>query len=188
MQPTPVVAEKVSQLSLRNQPVKKQKLGFNINSETLSMSELTESLKDYQDFELAFLTKYRLEDAIADREVITDEIASRRLSGQDVQQLIDEKLSIEVRDHNNATCPRCTSQRISTMKEEFHGNNKAFGLDSGKPLTFIEYKVCSICGWNFSVDETGFEKKDRVVRTLVSVAISIVLVFLIAYLFGWVSF
>ncbi len=154
--------------------------------DTPAMPELKASFTDFQDFELAFFAVYKAEDVRS--EAIAAEIKSRNLGDHKVQQLINEKLSVEVQDHNRTTCPRCTSQRILTMKEEFHGNNKAFGLDSGKPLTFIEYKVCEVCGWNFSVDETEFEKRDRVVRTLVSVAVSIFIVFVIAYLFGWLTF
>ena len=156
------------------------------------LQDLTSTLDRYADFELAFMSAYSAGRYTQEaREKLEAEINRRNLSHESLDALLAEKLEVEIREHDRKICPRCTSKHINTIKEEFHGNNKGFGLDSDKPLTFIEYRVCEVCGWNFSVDETKFEKKERITKALVSLLASILFALLFTYLivrFGAIPF
>lgn len=150
------------------------------------MSNLTTKLAEYEDYELAFIVAYKMEtftDVVAMQ--VQDEADKRSLTKESMNALVQEKLEVEIRDHNQKICPRCTSKNILTNIEEFHGNNKAFGLDSGKPLTSIEYKVCGVCGWNFLTDETSHEKRSRMTTNLVSVVVSVIFILLLTYIIHW---
>lgn len=154
-----------------------------------SKALLETTLQSYDDFELAFISRFKQE-PYSDKvlAMINDELASRGLTTQRLDELVNEKLSVEIKDHETKICPRCMSTRIMTSKEEFHGNNQAFGLDSDQPLTFIEYKICSICGWNFSVDETSYERSKRIRVAVLSLIMSVLLALLFTYLFFYLGF
>ena len=152
------------------------------------MSDLEKKLKEYEDFELAFMVKYKLDsysNSAANK--VQEEVALRKLDLKIMEALIEEKQQVEIKEHDYKICPRCTSQKILTTKEEFYGNNKAFGLDSGKPLTYLEVKICAVCGWNFSVDESNYERRSRVRNTLISVTVTILFVLLLTYFFTMVD-
>ncbi len=152
------------------------------------MPDLTTTLTDYLDFELAFIVAYKLDTYSEDvASQVREEVASRNLSPEKLDALVQEKLKTEINDHQQKICPRCSSQKIVTNKEEFHGNNKAFGLDSGKPLTFIEYKLCGVCGWNFLVDETREEKNERRTSVFLSIVLFILIVLLMTYVIEWAT-
>ncbi|MFT5724963.1 MAG: hypothetical protein ACI9JN_002086 [Bacteroidia bacterium] len=160
----------------------------NLVTEITPMSDLTTKLNEYQDFELAFIVKYKL-DTYSDSVVkkLNEEIELRNLSKKSLENLIEEKAKNEIKEHQNKICPRCTSQKIMTTKEEFHGNNKAFGLDSGSPLTYIEVKICGVCGWNFTADESKYEKRNRITTAAVALVISILFILLLTYIINWAS-
>jgi len=94
------------------------------------MPDLTTTLTDYLDFELAFIVAYKLDTYSEDvASQVREEVASRNLSPEKLDALVQEKLKTEINDHQQKICPRCSSQKIETNKEEFHANNKPFGLD-----------------------------------------------------------
>ncbi len=152
------------------------------------MSSLTKKLAEYEDFELAFIVAFK-KDLIATsvNNQVQEEVISRKLSQEYMDKMVQEKLAIDIRDHDKKICPRCTSKKILKNKEEFHGNNKAFGLDSGKPLTAIEYQVCGVCGWNFLVDETDYERKKRRTSVSISIVLLVLLVLLMTYVLHWAT-
>jgi hypothetical protein len=77
------------------------------------MSRIRTYLQSLKDFELAFLSKYKLHTYMkGTRNKITQEIEERNLSNSDRDALIK---SVEF-NPNNEGCPRCNSSKIRTDK------------------------------------------------------------------------
>lgn len=137
------------------------------------MSDLTEKFKEYEDFELAFLFKYQKSNFLdTTLKKIEDEINSRNLNSKDINFLINRKLKVRINNHKLNVCPRCTSEKIISSREE-SDTQENVGLYKYKP-EYFEHRTCGVCGWDFAKDFTKFDKRKILKIFLISIFISIV--------------
>ena len=117
-------------------------------------SRLKDILDSYEDFELAFLSKYKLHTYMdGTKKSIEKYIADHGLTESGIDQLIDQVQSVSFED-DHERCSRCKSRKIRSEKVEWHDTAFKAGysdeiatLDglSGK-ATFKDQVVCDVCG------------------------------------------
>lgn len=119
------------------------------------MNNVEEYLGQFEDFELAFFWKYKLDTYMEDTEKeIKCYLNKRKLDEARMNSLINEYSQYTFPD-DELRCPRCKSKKITIAKE------KAFGsLDTHKLVNeLIDYKDigsgkidcgCQVCGFFFS--------------------------------------
>lgn len=120
------------------------------------MSRLLEVLSKYEDFELAFLTKYKLDSYMRKtREKVEAYINERGLSSEKISDLIFKYENKSFTD-DEKRCPRCKSLKILTEKEEWSNTLGGSGFSDeiarldgfflGKK-TEKNQKTCLVCGF-----------------------------------------
>jgi len=115
-------------------------------------------LKTYEDFELAFIKKYRSDDFKDDTiEKIDIEIKNRELTQYDINDLIIKKLFENIdANETKVRCPRCKSLKVSRqekgVKSVHHRELLTSHYFEGKSLDYIFYK-CNVCGQDINVSE-----------------------------------
>lgn len=151
------------------------------------MSDLDKILKDYKDFELAFLVKYKLTNySDSTLEKIYGEIKLRNLNSSDLEKLISEKLKIDIKNHDFKICPRCTSDKILSSREDYFGDRALFDKTPENEPKYIDHKICAVCGWDFAKNETKFDKRKRNKRVVLSLIISIIVSLILSIMFNWI--
>jgi len=155
------------------------------------MSSIDDKLKDYEDFELAFLLKYKTSNYMdSSLKKIVAELKKRGIDDTSkIDTLIQEKLDIQIEEHNEKICPRCTSSKIITNREQHFSRNQDFGNVTGKPLKYINHKICGVCGWDFHKDFTKNDKRKRIKATLKYILIAILIyvgLYLLEYIFNFI--
>lgn len=126
------------------------------------MSRTDEFISSLEDFELAFLKKYKLKTYLKPtQDKVLQEIEKRRLFDRELEKLIHQK------EHNpgNTGCPRCNSNKIRTERIELTNGSAGGGgakialvgaaMGSGHDLTSKGTRVtCLVCGFVLK-DEDG---------------------------------
>jgi rubredoxin len=118
------------------------------------MNRTDQFISSLEDFELAFLKKYKLKSNLKPtQDKILQEISSRRFLDRELDKMI------ESRENNpeNTGCPRCDSNKIRTDQIDLVGGSGAGGYKiaysgaakaSGHDLTAKGKRmVCEICGF-----------------------------------------
>lgn len=130
------------------------------------MSSLTDKLLKFEDFELAFVLRYRGSQYTKQtRDGILEEIKKRGLSDVDLDDLINEKLSIKGDINNHNICPRCSSEKIITNRQLFIARGEADGFTEGinemmgEAPKYQSTFECAVCGWDFQTEKNATEKK-----------------------------
>ncbi len=113
-------------------------------------------LDECEDFELAFIVKYKINSYLPDtRKKIIDYVQERGLSAEDVEELINNN-SWKTTDINK--CPRCGSSKIQKTINPKKNTTKAEALDGlmGKE-TYINSYLCNICDYKSPLNEEKFK-------------------------------
>ena len=126
------------------------------------MNKVEKILETYEDFELAFLLKFKVNNYLPEsKQKIEKEVANRKLTDQDLQNLIDKQLNIPFNpDCKKGCCPRCKSNKIlkidKNVRDIHHrGLLTALYLE-GKLDSYTHFK-CSICGYDINPgDDNAF--------------------------------
>ena len=151
------------------------------------MSDLYKILKDYKDFELAFLIKYKLTNySDTTLKKIYEEIKLRDLKSCDLEKLINDKLKIDIINHDFSICPRCTSDKILSSREEYYGDRVLFDKTPENQPKYIDHRICAVCGWDFAKDETKFDKRKRIKILVLSLIISLIVSLILTIIFEWI--
>lgn len=112
------------------------------------MSKVEAFLSQLQDFELAFLYKYKYPSYLDESQLlIRKEIEKRGLT--------DDAMKNHVRqyefNHSNSGCPRCNSLQNISQTVEFNNTNQYTGLDGLAGRTrYTSVVECAVCGWKLS--------------------------------------
>ena len=132
------------------------------------MSRTDEFISSLEDFELAFLKKYKLKTYLKPtQEKVQREIERRRLFNRELDNLIEQREN----NPKNTGCPRCDSNKIVTEKIEITNGSAGGGgakiayvgaaAASGHDLTSKGVRVvCHVCGYVLKDDN----KKESVIR------------------------
>ena len=153
------------------------------------MSNIDDKLNEYEDFELAFLLKYKASNYMdSSLKKIVSELKNRGIDTTDkIDALIEEKLNIQIKEHKERICPRCTSTKILSNREQYFSRDQDWDGASGKPLKYIEHKNCGVCGWDFQKDFTKNDKRKRTIA-LIKYILFILLIsaglYLLEYIFN----
>lgn len=119
------------------------------------MDIIEEYLSQFEDFELAFFWKYKLDTYMEETQnEIQAYLKKRNLNETKMNALIEDYSHKSFPD-NELRCPRCKSEKIITQKE------KAFDSMNGYKLAeeLLDYKdigsgdidcTCAVCGLDFS--------------------------------------
>ena len=127
---------------------------------------LKETLDGYEDFELSFMRKYKLETYVkSTQEKLRSYIKSRSLNEQKRNALIERWEFVEI-DSNTKHCPRCTSRKIQSQQVESY-NSRASSIDgmAGK-ATYATKEVCDVCGYWISDPNDEQRGADSLWKTL----------------------
>lgn len=119
-------------------------------------NRLTELLDTYEDFELAFLWRYKLRTYLDETQAAIEAYIrqERRLSVADLERLIADHGSGSFEDEAER-CPRCKTKKIITTKETFWNTggqpgfeDEAAALDgfAGRS-TAVHKLVCAVCDY-----------------------------------------
>lgn len=122
------------------------------------MSAIEKTLKTYADFELAFVWLYN-SDGFTERSrnIVSNEIRSRNLTDEDLNNLVKKKLAIVVKNHNFSICPRCTSTKILNTRDMVRNRAESSNAIDGRPPKYENKYYCSICGWDFTKNKTLYD-------------------------------
>ena len=126
------------------------------------MSKLEKILSSYEDFELAYLVKYKLDSYMKERqEIVFEHIKSRGLTPDKLKSLVSQYDHKELWD-TKKRCPRCKSAKLqSRMVVPKTGNRGMY--DEAANLRYeqskVEETICMVCG--FMVDNPNGENWDR---------------------------
>jgi len=126
------------------------------------MSKLEKVLSTYEDFELAYLVKYKLDSYMKERqEIVFEHIKSRGLTPDKLKSLVSQYDHKELWD-NKKRCPRCKSAKLQSRRVS-PKTGKGGMYDEAAGLRYEESKVeetiCLVCG--FMVDNPNGENWDR---------------------------
>jgi hypothetical protein len=120
------------------------------------MSKIEKILIKFEDFELAFLVKYKLDSYMEPtRNAIIAELNKRKLTKQKIDQYINALENTEVEPDGVMHCPRCTSTKIAADQVEYWNTNKRNGLSdevaildslNGKQ-TYKQKLTCMVCDY-----------------------------------------
>ena len=119
------------------------------------MSKIEKYLSEFDDYELAFFAKYKLDTYLKNSQKNIDRILFKRgLTKSKIENLIDNNPKSKLND-NKERCPRCYSDKIRKDKVEF--NNDSIGGSlvivsaTYKAMTNkVSYKnevICNVCGF-----------------------------------------
>lgn len=129
------------------------------------MSKLLDKLKTYEDFELAFLMKYKIDSYMKERQkIVMEYIQSRNLTVENLNDLIKEYEHKKPWD-TEKRCPRCKSNKLQStrvmLKNTTNGSPEMY--DSISNLRYEASKheetICLVCG--FMVDNPNNENWNR---------------------------
>jgi predicted Zn-ribbon and HTH transcriptional regulator len=126
------------------------------------MNNLEKKLSSYEDFELAYLVKYKLDSYMNERqEIVFKHIKSRGLTPDKLKSLVSQYDRKELWD-TKKRCPRCKSSKLQSRKVVPKSGNRGM-YDAAANLRFEESKVeetiCMVCG--FMVDNPNGENWNR---------------------------
>ena len=144
------------------------------------MSRLEDKLKDYEDFELAFMLRYKTSNYMESTlTTILKELQNRGINKQSIiDDLVSDKLNSEKEAFSDKICPRCTSTKILSDKEPIKDSKSI--LESPK---YTDHKICAVCGWDFSIDDTA-EDKRNLRRIIYGFIFSFILFITVLYIFS----
>jgi hypothetical protein len=114
--------------------------------------ELLQILDTYEDFELAFLWKYKLSAYIEDTQAaILKYIQTKRGLSATALELLITDYTNKAFDDGQERCPRCKSAKITATDEEYWNTNDQSPLvllagESGKSRS-VKKLVCSVCDY-----------------------------------------
>ena len=126
------------------------------------MSKLEKILSSYEDFELAYLVKYKLDSYMKERqEIVYEHIKKRGLTPEKLKSLVSQYDRKELWD-TKKRCPRCKSAKLQSSRVSPKTGNRDM-YDAAANLRYEESKVeetiCLVCG--FMVDNLNNENWDR---------------------------
>ncbi len=124
------------------------------------MSRLTDTLSTYEDFELAFVVKYKLDSYMKETRLkVIEYIKSRELASEDIKSLIIEYESKQF-DDNKERCPRCKSLKVGVESVDFYNtNSQSISIYDGIKKDKI---TCLVCG--FLIENPNNEEWKRQVE------------------------
>ena len=119
------------------------------------MTKIEKYLSDFDDFELAFFAKYKLDTYLRNSQAKIKKILFKRgLTEYKIEQLIEKNPKSKLAD-NKERCSRCYSDKIRKDKVEYTNESsggslgiaiKAYNATNGK----VPYKnevICNVCGF-----------------------------------------
>ena len=117
--------------------------------------KLKDKLSELEDFELAFIYKYRYDSFLEKtKNLIIRELESRNLKENQINSLINSRLEESKKkpaEDKVIRCPRCTTQKIFDYYIEVDDTSDSNVINSyvGKGITRkIKKKECIICGYS----------------------------------------
>ncbi|REE78705.1 hypothetical protein BX611_3036 [Lutibacter oceani] len=119
------------------------------------MSKIEEYLSEFDDYELAYFAKYKLDTYLKNsQENINQILFKRGLTKSRIKNLIENNPKSKL-DDNKERCPRCYSDKIRKDKVEY--TNESNGGSLGIAITAynatngkVPYKnevICNVCGF-----------------------------------------
>lgn len=143
--------------------------GDNAVASNWKMSRTTDYIKSLEDFELAFLKKFKLRTYLKPtQELILKEIKNRRLQDSELDNIV-QKLEF---NSSNTGCPRCNSKKIRNEVIDAGMNSGHSGI--GMVYTAVassngidlqaqgEKIICEICGYILKNDDDTITLWDRI--------------------------
>lgn len=136
------------------------------------MIEIETVLATYEDFELAFMYKYKLDQYLEPtREVIKKYISKRGLDDFKMEALIEVQKTKVYPDDGVERCPRCKSSKINIDDEPYYNTNVRGGdpilMDAPNPtheggfsgkLVNVGIKTCDVCGFRLNDPNNEYSK------------------------------
>ncbi|MEZ5013977.1 MAG: hypothetical protein R2794_06765 [Chitinophagales bacterium] len=110
------------------------------------MNRILELLQEYEDFELAFLVKYKLHAYLPETgKMIQAYIASRGMNEKRIRELIAEYTTKKFED-DHLRCPRCKSKKRIVEDIVFYNTDKRTSMDVwfDHPVKVKQVK-CQVC-------------------------------------------
>ncbi|SFS81328.1 hypothetical protein [Lutibacter maritimus] len=119
------------------------------------MSKIKNFLSDFDDYELAFFAKFKLNTYLKNSQENIEKILFKRgLTKYRIEQLIKNNPKSKLAD-GKERCPRCYSDKIRNDKVELTNTSSGFGLSDkiatydgmiGK-ATYKDEIICNVCGF-----------------------------------------
>ncbi len=107
---------------------------------------------DFENFEIAFLYKYRYDEFLKNtKSEINKEIERRHLTKEKIENLIKKKLtSNNESDKNKKICPRCKSYKLVLFEKEkdYYGATIFDFVDQDKDPPKEKFLKCIVCGFD----------------------------------------
>ena len=147
------------------------------------MSKIEKYLSDFDDFELAFFAKFKLDTYLKNsQEKIEKVLFKRGLTKSRIEQLIESNPKSKLAD-GKERCPRCYSDKVRNDKVEWTNTASGYGLSDkiatydgmiGK-ATYKDEVICNVCG--FWLQDPNDEKPKNLKTNLFSGLMTIVIGF-----------
>ena len=112
------------------------------------MSKIKEILDSFEDFELAFLFRYRLDTYMQDtKQIIIEYIRNKGLSDDKINNLISKQLNLPPVKTGEKRCSRCKSNKFVIDKVPTDNDATLYYvplLEGGKLKELISCEVCGL--------------------------------------------
>ena len=134
-----------------------------MESKNSKINKTPSYIEKLEDFELAFLSVFRLKEYLPDTQFnIQKEIINRQLTDHKMNQLMANKIKENFNsDNQNIQCTYCKSYHhhsITIEQTEDRLSNIFDIFGANRPIKYTTLKTCSICGKSYSEDVTEFIK------------------------------
>ncbi|SNR60757.1 hypothetical protein SAMN06265371_106216 [Lutibacter agarilyticus] len=138
------------------------------------MSKIDKYLSDFDDYELAFFAKYKLDTYLKNsQEKIKKILFKRGLTEYRIEKLIEENPKSKLIDEKER-CPRCYSDKIRRDKVKYTNESSggSFGIlikaynSNNEKVTYKNEVICNVCG--FWLKDPNNEKPKMNITRLMS--------------------
>ena len=113
---------------------------------------IKKTIENYNDIELAFFAKYRLNTYMPETQtIIKNEVKKRNFDIDKINRIV-ENIEFNSRiELGKNQCPRCFSKRLFPIEEEKFNETKSSAIDPNSYRTDVKKEkvlICQICGFN----------------------------------------
>lgn len=120
------------------------------------MSRIEKILEQFEDFELAFLMKYKFDSYLeGSQKAILAEVNKRQLSKEKIENIVSTIENSSINDEIQHRCPRCKSTKVASDQVEFWNTyNRAGYSDEIAKMdglagrqTYKDKLTCMVCDY-----------------------------------------
>lgn len=115
------------------------------------MTTIEDTIKAYNNTELAFYVKYRYDGLTPkSRLKIDTEITNRGLTLLDLSKLVEIAKKQKNKNTKHFACPRCTSTKYVEVRDMIRNKHQASEAFDGRPPIYEYTRTCSVCNLDLS--------------------------------------